>query len=153
MVPDCAVQDMKDNVTRFVVLSRDPLIDSDALTSAVPYKTSIVFSLQEVRGVEWNRLWGGSYRRQVHVKISKQSSISVTSTVILPSSTPPGPPLVISVPPCPVAAAAGPGHAVQGAERVCAARHRHDQDRVAAHACQPAHTVGCALWGRGVGRW
>lgn len=40
---------MKDNVTRFVVLSRDPLVATDALASAVPYKTSIVFSLQEVR--------------------------------------------------------------------------------------------------------
>ena len=41
---------MKDNVTRFVVLSRDPLVATDALASTVPYKTSIVFSLQEVRG-------------------------------------------------------------------------------------------------------
>lgn len=41
---------MKDNVTRFVVLSRDPLVATDALASSVPYKTSIVFSLQEVRG-------------------------------------------------------------------------------------------------------
>lgn len=39
---------MKDNVTRFVVLSRDPLVATDALASSVPYKTSIVFSLQEV---------------------------------------------------------------------------------------------------------
>ena len=44
------MQDMKDNVTRFVVLSRDPLVATDALASSVPYKTSIVFSLQEVRG-------------------------------------------------------------------------------------------------------
>ena len=41
---------MKDNVTRFVVLSRDPLVATDALASTVPYKTSIVFSLQEVNG-------------------------------------------------------------------------------------------------------
>jgi hypothetical protein len=47
-VVDEDIQDMKDNVTRFVVLSRDPLVATDALTSAVPYKTSIVFSLQEV---------------------------------------------------------------------------------------------------------
>jgi prephenate dehydratase len=44
---------MKDNVTRFVVLSRDPLVASDALTSGVPYKTSIVFSLQEVGAGGW----------------------------------------------------------------------------------------------------
>ena len=47
-VVDEDIQDMKDNVTRFVVLSRDPLVATDALTSTVPYKTSIVFSLQEV---------------------------------------------------------------------------------------------------------
>lgn len=43
------LQDMKDNVTRFVVLSRDPLVATDALAAGVPYKTSVVFSLQEVR--------------------------------------------------------------------------------------------------------
>ena len=52
-----ATQDMKDNVTRFVVLSRDPLMATDALTSAVPYKTSIVFSLQEVCVGVWVWWW------------------------------------------------------------------------------------------------
>jgi hypothetical protein len=47
---------MKDNVTRFVVLSRDPLVASDALTSAAPYKTSIVFSLQEGPGMLFKAL-------------------------------------------------------------------------------------------------
>ncbi|KAL4856490.1 Arogenate dehydratase/prephenate dehydratase 1 [Chlorella vulgaris] len=50
------IQDMKDNVTRFVVLSRDPLVASDALTSGVPYKTSIVFSLQEGPGMLFKAL-------------------------------------------------------------------------------------------------
>ncbi len=41
------IQDMSDNVTRFLVLSRDPLVTPD-ITDARQYKTSIVFSLQEV---------------------------------------------------------------------------------------------------------
>ncbi|PRW61427.1 arogenate prephenate dehydratase [Chlorella sorokiniana] len=38
---------MKGNVTRFVVLSRDPLVATDALASAVPYKTSIIVLLKK----------------------------------------------------------------------------------------------------------
>ncbi|EFJ52806.1 hypothetical protein VOLCADRAFT_102779 [Volvox carteri f. nagariensis] len=38
------IQDVKDNVTRFIVLSRDPLVTSESDTRS--YKTSIVFSLQ-----------------------------------------------------------------------------------------------------------
>jgi hypothetical protein len=45
---DRNIQDMRDNVTRFIVLSRDPLIalPEDART----YKTSIVFSLPSKPG-------------------------------------------------------------------------------------------------------
>ncbi|KAG2430647.1 hypothetical protein HYH02_013645 [Chlamydomonas schloesseri] len=38
------IQDVKDNVTRFIVLSRDPLVTSES--DSRTYKTSIVFSLQ-----------------------------------------------------------------------------------------------------------
>ncbi|KAG2500138.1 hypothetical protein HYH03_001720 [Edaphochlamys debaryana] len=38
------IQDVKDNITRFIVLSRDPLVTSESDTRN--YKTSIVFSLQ-----------------------------------------------------------------------------------------------------------
>ncbi|GFR42218.1 hypothetical protein Agub_g3111, partial [Astrephomene gubernaculifera] len=38
------IQDVKDNVTRFIVLSRDPLVTSESDTRK--FKTSIVFSLQ-----------------------------------------------------------------------------------------------------------
>lgn len=55
-VLDEDIQDMKDNVTRFVVLSRDPLVATDALTSSVPYKTSIVFSLREGPGMLFKAL-------------------------------------------------------------------------------------------------
>ncbi|PRW61501.1 Arogenate dehydratase prephenate dehydratase chloroplastic [Chlorella sorokiniana] len=55
-VLDEDIQDMKDNVTRFVVLSRDPLVATDALASTVPYKTSIVFSLQEGPGMLFKAL-------------------------------------------------------------------------------------------------
>ena len=62
-VVDEDIQDMKDNVTRFVVLSRDPLVATDALTTAVPYKTSIVFSLQEVGAGGQGRAEGEGERR------------------------------------------------------------------------------------------
>lgn len=55
-VLDEDIQDMKDNVTRFVVLSRDPLVATDALASTLPYKTSIVFSLQEGPGMLFKAL-------------------------------------------------------------------------------------------------
>lgn len=42
------MQDMKDNITRFVVLSRDPLVTTGQ--EGARFKTSIVFSLQEVWG-------------------------------------------------------------------------------------------------------
>lgn len=43
-----SIQDVKDNVTRFIVLSRDPQVASDPNDSR-PYKTSIVFTLNIVR--------------------------------------------------------------------------------------------------------
>ena len=39
---------MSDNITRFVVLSRDPLLASELEAGGGRFKTSIVFSLQEV---------------------------------------------------------------------------------------------------------
>lgn len=42
------IQDVKDNITRFIVLSRDPLVISDADTRT--FKTSIVFSLEPGAG-------------------------------------------------------------------------------------------------------
>jgi len=42
------VQDVKDNITRFIVLSRDPLVTTEAETRV--FKTSIVFSLKEGPG-------------------------------------------------------------------------------------------------------
>ena len=47
---DEGIQDMADNVTRFIVLSRDPLVAPSAPAEARRYKTSVVFSLQEVSG-------------------------------------------------------------------------------------------------------
>ena len=45
---------MKDNVTRFLVLSRDPLVPSAA--DSANYKTSVVFSLQEGPGMLFKAL-------------------------------------------------------------------------------------------------
>ena len=39
---------MSDNITRFVVLSRDPLVSTVPSAGGQRWKTSIVFSLQEV---------------------------------------------------------------------------------------------------------
>ncbi len=44
---DTDIQDMEANITRFLVLSRDPYVITDPNTC---YKTSIVFSLQEGPG-------------------------------------------------------------------------------------------------------
>jgi len=44
------IQDNKDNVTRFIVLSRDPLVHAEMDKPLVPMKTSIVFSLKEGPG-------------------------------------------------------------------------------------------------------
>lgn len=46
---DEGIQDFKDNVTRFIKLSRDPLVSPDA-DASTPYKTSIVFSLKQGPG-------------------------------------------------------------------------------------------------------
>eukprot|EP01026_Neomeris_dumetosa_P073716 TRINITY_DN7617_c0_g2_i3.p1 TRINITY_DN7617_c0_g2~~TRINITY_DN7617_c0_g2_i3.p1 ORF type:complete len:313 (+),score=19.68 TRINITY_DN7617_c0_g2_i3:254-1192(+) len=43
------IQDMKDNITRFIVLSRDPMIISTNVEQT-KYKTSVVFSLKEGPG-------------------------------------------------------------------------------------------------------
>ena len=53
-VLDEGIQDMKDNVTRFIVLSRDPLMTTDVDSSK--YKTSVVFSLQEGPGMLFKAL-------------------------------------------------------------------------------------------------
>eukprot|EP00887_Chlorella_sp_A99_P005059 scaffold112.g5059.t1 len=53
---DESIQDMEDNVTRFVVLSRDPAVNTAVETTAAPYKTSIVFSMQEAGLCCWNCL-------------------------------------------------------------------------------------------------
>ena len=45
-VLDQGIQDNADNITRFIVLSRDPLVQT-AADAGVPFKTSIVFSLKE----------------------------------------------------------------------------------------------------------
>eukprot|EP00877_Chromochloris_zofingiensis_P008389 jgi/Chrzof1/3803/Cz13g09120.t1 len=47
---DEGIQDFKDNVTRFIKLSRDPLVTHEAEARGLPYKTSIVFSLKEGPG-------------------------------------------------------------------------------------------------------
>ncbi|GBF95450.1 arogenate dehydratase prephenate dehydratase chloroplastic [Raphidocelis subcapitata] len=46
---DEGIQDYKDNVTRFIKLSRDPLVTTDTAPDR-PYKTSIVFSLKQGPG-------------------------------------------------------------------------------------------------------
>lgn len=51
---DEGIQDQKDNVTRFIVLSRDPLVPAAAESSR--YKTSVVFSLQEGPGMLFKAL-------------------------------------------------------------------------------------------------
>jgi arogenate/prephenate dehydratase len=51
---DESIQDMKDNVTRFIVLSRDPLVTSPK--DSAQYKTSVVFSLVEGPGVLFKAL-------------------------------------------------------------------------------------------------
>jgi len=55
-IVDEDIQDMKDNVTRFIKLSRDPLVAQETNTSGGPYKTSIVFSLKEGPGVLFKAL-------------------------------------------------------------------------------------------------
>jgi arogenate/prephenate dehydratase len=51
---DEGIQDMKDNVTRFIVLAREPLVTTAEDSSL--YKTSIVFSLKEGPGVLFKAL-------------------------------------------------------------------------------------------------
>lgn len=51
---DEGIQDQKDNVTRFIVLSRDPLVPTAAESAS--YKTSVVFSLQEGPGMLFKAL-------------------------------------------------------------------------------------------------
>lgn len=51
---DEGIQDQKDNVTRFIVLSRDPLVPTRAESGR--YKTSVVFSLQEGPGMLFKAL-------------------------------------------------------------------------------------------------
>ena len=51
---DEGIQDMTDNVTRFLVLSREPLVTTAA--DSASYKTSIVFSLKEGPGVLFKAL-------------------------------------------------------------------------------------------------
>lgn len=57
-VLDEGIQDDKDNITRFIVLSREPLVTSEDTIRSPPrqYKTSIVFSLQEGPGVLFKAL-------------------------------------------------------------------------------------------------
>jgi arogenate/prephenate dehydratase len=51
---DEGIQDMKDNITRFIVLSRDPLVTTSGDGSL--YKTSVVFSLKEGPGMLFKAL-------------------------------------------------------------------------------------------------
>jgi arogenate/prephenate dehydratase len=53
---DEGIQDFKDNITRFIVLSRDPLVSADAARNSNEHKTSIVFSLQEGPGMLFKAL-------------------------------------------------------------------------------------------------
>jgi arogenate/prephenate dehydratase len=54
-VLDEGIQDARDNVTRFLVLSRDPLV-APATAPPGTFKTSVVFSLQEGSGVLFKAL-------------------------------------------------------------------------------------------------
>lgn len=51
---DEGIQDMKDNVTRFLVLSREPLVTNPE--DSIKYKTSIAFSLKEGPGMLFKAL-------------------------------------------------------------------------------------------------
>lgn len=135
--PSPAPQDMKDNVTRFVVLSRDPLVATDALASTLPYKTSIVFSLQEVGRPPAGAAAGPGAARdagsqEAHAGVwppcPLMHSCSAALPGLAPAATLPAQLAPLHPSHLPAPRPAGPRHAVQGAERVCAARHRHDQD-------------------------
>lgn len=51
---DHNIQDMSDNITRFIVLAREPLVITNPAPGA--FKTSIVFSLEEGSGKLWTAL-------------------------------------------------------------------------------------------------
>lgn len=53
-VLEAGIQDMQDNVTRFLVLSRDPLVTS--VEDSANFKTSVAFSLQEGPGMLFKAL-------------------------------------------------------------------------------------------------
>jgi arogenate/prephenate dehydratase len=55
-VLDEGIQDARDNVTRFIVLSRDPLVTPAGGAGAGQFKTSIVFSLKEGPGMLFKAL-------------------------------------------------------------------------------------------------
>lgn len=75
------IQDMKDNITRFIILARDPLVTSPEDSSQ--YKTSVVFSLEEGSGVLFKALSVFALR---DINLTKIESRPMRAIPLLPSS-------------------------------------------------------------------
>lgn len=68
-VLDEGIQDNKDNVTRFLVLSRDPCTSVPG--DARPFKTSIVFAMPERAGQLFKVRWCWYLHRHMATDVSR----------------------------------------------------------------------------------